>query len=90
VGLLLCSRVRDNVGHVTQICVSPRYRTMGLGRLLMQECAWNLSKRGFKLLTLTVTASNQNAVTLYEHLGFRPTHQFDAMVWDKGGERPTS
>jgi|HubBroStandDraft_4_1064222.scaffolds.fasta_scaffold266096_1 ribosomal protein S18 acetylase RimI-like enzyme len=80
--LLLCSRVRDDVGHVTQICVAPAYRGRGYGRLLMEECAANLSKRGFNLLTLTVTASNRNAVLLYEKLGFRGTHRFDAMVWD--------
>ena len=37
--LLLCSRVREDVGHVTQICVSQRVspsraRRMALGRLL--------------------------------------------------------
>lgn len=82
-GLLLCSRVREDVGHVTQICVAPECRGMGLGRLLMQECARNLAKRAFAMLTLTVTASNRNAVALYERLGFRGTHRFDAMVWDK-------
>src|SRR5581483_2907685 len=81
-GLLLCSRVRDDVGHVTQICVAPRYRGLGIGRLLMVECARSLTKRGFSLLTLTVTASNHKAVSLYEWLGFRGTHRFDAMVWD--------
>ena len=49
----------------------------------MRECANNLSKRKFTELTLTVTASNSNAVSLYEDLGFRATHHFDAMVWDK-------
>jgi ribosomal protein S18 acetylase RimI-like enzyme len=82
-GLLLCSRVRDDVGHVTQICVAPQHRGKGYGTLLMEECARNLSKRGFSLLTLTVTTANRNAVALYEQLGFRGTHQFDAMVWDK-------
>lgn len=83
VGLLLCSRVREDVGHVTQICIVPEYRGNGLATLLMRECANNLSKRKFAELTLTVTASNSNAVALYEHLGFRATHHFDAMVWDK-------
>ena len=82
-GLLLCSRVRDDVGHVTQICVAPQHRGRGLGRLLMVECARSLTKRGFSLLTLTVTASNRRAVSLYEWLGFRGTHRFDAMVWDQ-------
>lgn len=86
-GLLLCSRVREDVGHVTQICVAPEYRGQGLGRLLMAECARTLARRKFSLLTLTVTASNRNAVALYEWLGFRETHRFDAMVWDKAEER---
>ncbi len=82
VGLLLCSRVREDVGHVTQICVAPEYRGKGLGKALMRQCARNLAQRGFQMLTLTVTASNRNAVGLYEELGFRGTHRFDAMVWD--------
>jgi ribosomal protein S18 acetylase RimI-like enzyme len=82
-GLLLCSRVRDDVGHVTQICIAPQHRGKGLGHLLMVECARGLTKRGFGLLTLTVTASNRRAVSLYEWLGFRRTHCFDAMVWDQ-------
>jgi len=87
-GLLLCSRVRDDVGHVTQICVAPEYRGLGLGRLLMVECARALARRNFSLLTLTVTASNEKAVSLYEWLGFRGTYRFDAMVWDKESGRP--
>jgi ribosomal protein S18 acetylase RimI-like enzyme len=82
-GLLLCSRVREDVGHVTQICVAPQYRGHGLGRLLMVECARALAMRGFTLLTLTVTASNRKAVSLYQWLGFKGTHRFDAMVWDE-------
>lgn len=83
IGLLLCSRVREDVGHVTQICVAPEYRGGGLGKWLMHECAANLAGRNFSELTLTVTASNTNAVSLYERLGFTATHRFDAMVWDK-------
>lgn len=89
-GLLLCSRVRDDVGHVTQICVAPEHRGRGLGRLLMVECARALARRNFSLLTLTVTSSNRNAVSLYEWLGFRGTHRFDAMVWDESGDDPAT
>lgn len=87
-GLLLCSRVREDVGHVTQICVAPEFRGRGLGQLLMKECAAILARRRFSLLTLTVTAANQNAVSLYEWLGFRGTHRFDAMVWDRTEKTP--
>jgi ribosomal protein S18 acetylase RimI-like enzyme len=84
-GLVLCSRVRDDVGHVTQVCVAKQHRGRGLGRLLLEECARTLALRRFTLLTLTVTSSNRNAVSLYKWLGFRGTHQFDAMVWDELG-----
>lgn len=87
-GLLLCSRVREDVGHVTQICVAPEFRGRGLGQLLMKECAAILARRRFSLLTLTVTAANQSAVSLYEWLGFRGTHRFDAMVWDRTEKTP--
>lgn len=82
-GLLLCSRVREDVGHVTQVCVAPEHRRAGLATLLLRSCAASLAKRKFGLLTLTVTARNRNAVALYERLGFRGTHRFDAMVWDQ-------
>lgn len=87
-GLLLCSRVREDAGHVTQICVAPEHRRKGFAKALMMECARNLARRRFSLLTLTVTASNGTAVALYERLGFRGTHRFDAMVWDKSEAPP--
>src|SRR6266403_842440 len=34
-GVILCSRVRHDVGHVTQICVLPEYRSHGLGKSLL-------------------------------------------------------
>jgi len=33
-------------------------------------------------LSLTVTESNVEARKLYEELGFKTMHRFDAMVWD--------
>lgn len=81
-GLLLCSRVRGDVGHITQICVSLDHRHLGLGKLLLQRCATTLHDRGFDALTLTVTEGNANAVALYERFGFQTRHRFDAMVWD--------
>ena len=31
IGLILCSRVRDDVGHVTQVCLVPEHRGEGIG-----------------------------------------------------------
>ena len=82
-GVLLCSRVRDDVGHVTQVCVAKKQRRLGLGLRLIEECAQNLRGRGFRGLTLTVTEENENAVELYRRVGFVEKHSFDAMVWDR-------
>ncbi|HEY0307716.1 MAG TPA: GNAT family N-acetyltransferase, partial [Acidobacteriaceae bacterium] len=35
--MLLCSRVRDEVAHITQLCVLPEHRGQGLGRMLLMH-----------------------------------------------------
>jgi ribosomal protein S18 acetylase RimI-like enzyme len=82
VGVILCSRVRYDVGHVTQVCVLPEYRSHGLGELLIAASAANLRIRKFSLLSLTVTEANARAVTLYQRLGFETKRVFDAFVWE--------
>jgi len=83
VALLLCSRVRNDVAHITQICVSKPFRSLGLGTMLLRSCAAELRKRRYVTLTLTVTEGNTEAVTLYQAQRFNVKHTFDAMVWDR-------
>ncbi len=80
-GLILCSRVRNDVGHVTQICVLPEYRSHGIGQALLGTTVNNLHQRKFTMLSLTVTEDNAHAVKLYKHLGFETKRVFDAFVW---------
>ena len=82
VGVILCSRVRFDVGHVTQVCVLPEHRERGLGKLLMAATIHNLRNRKFSLLSLTVTEANTRAVELYRRLGFDTKRVFDAFVWE--------
>ena len=82
VGVLLCSRVKDDVGHVTQVCLVPDMRHYGIGQALIAACASNLKRRGFNTLSLTVTEANSHAVELYKRLGFRSERIFDAFVWE--------
>jgi ribosomal protein S18 acetylase RimI-like enzyme len=81
IGLILCSRVRGDVGHVTQVCVLPEYRSHGIGESLMAATVGNLRKRGFTVLSLTVTEANAGAVALYRRLNFESKRVFDAFVW---------
>ena len=82
VGLILCSRVRDDTGHVTQVCLLPEFRCRGIGEHLIAHAADALSRRDFTLLSLTVTQANARAVQLYERLGFSTSRIFDAFVWE--------
>ncbi len=81
VGVLLCSQVKNNVAHITQVCVAPEWQGRGLGGLLIEDCAAHLRQNGFKTVTLTVTQQNYGAVRLYDRLGFVRMHAFDAMLW---------
>ncbi|HKS71779.1 MAG TPA: GNAT family N-acetyltransferase [Terriglobales bacterium] len=82
IGVILCSRVRQDVGHVTQVCVLPEYRSHGIGETLLAATANNLRDRRFSLLSLTVTEANHRAVELYHHMGFDTKRVFDAFVWE--------
>ncbi len=80
-GLLLCSRVREDVEHVTQVCVASPARGSGLGALLLEVAAGALARKGYAKLSLTVTTGNDRAEALYRRLGFTERHSFNAVVW---------
>jgi ribosomal protein S18 acetylase RimI-like enzyme len=82
IGLILCSRVRADVGHVTQVCVLPEYRSRKIGKSLLAATERNLRKRNFSALSLTVTEANNKAVALYRRLNFDSKRVFDAFVWE--------
>jgi ribosomal protein S18 acetylase RimI-like enzyme len=83
VALVLCSRVRNDTAHITQICVAKECRSLGFGTLLLKSAAAELRKRRYTTLTLTVTEGNTEAVSLYQTQGFHIKHTFDAMVWNQ-------
>jgi ribosomal protein S18 acetylase RimI-like enzyme len=82
IGLVLCSRVREDVGHITQICVLPEQRNRGIGEIMLATTAGELHRRGLAAVSLTVTETNRSAVALYRHLGYRAQRVFDAFVWE--------
>jgi ribosomal protein S18 acetylase RimI-like enzyme len=82
IGLILCSRVKDDAGHVTQVCLVPEYRGQGIGEALIANTCNTLRNRNFSLLSLTVTEANHKAVDLYRRLGFIELRVFDAFVWE--------
>jgi ribosomal protein S18 acetylase RimI-like enzyme len=83
VGIILCSRVKPDVAHITQVCLAPQFRNMGIGEHMIRESHDRLKQRGFTDVTLTVTEANAGAVALYERLGFSIERAFDAFVWEE-------
>ena len=81
-GISLASIVASGCGHITQICVSPEVRGTGTGYALLRQSLKTLQEAGCRSATLTVTAANENAVKLYEQVGFRTIRKFWAYVWE--------
>ena len=82
IGLVLCSQVRPDVGHITQVCVLQEYRSAGLGEALLAATTNVLRQRDFRSISLTVTEANNRAIALYKRIGFVSNRVFDAFVWE--------
>ena len=81
-GISLASLVRHDVGHITQICVSPEVRGKQVGYELLRRSLQELRRQGCRKATLTVTSANETAIHLYRGMGFVPRRSFAAFVWD--------
>ena len=83
VALVLGSRVSQESGHITQLCVHPAYRRHGLARMLLGLAGFHFMRQGATDISLTVTEANQQAIDLYLSEGYGCTHKFDAAVWER-------
>jgi len=83
VALVLGSRVSDQSGHLTQVCVHPAFRRRGLARLMLAQAAFSFMRLGVSEISLTVTEANGEAIELYKDEGYQCAHTFDAAVWKR-------
>ena len=81
--LVLASRVSEQSGHLTQVCVHPAFRRRGLARLLLAQAAFSFMRLGASEISLTVTEANAEAIQLYKDEGYQSAHSFDAAVWQR-------
>ena len=78
------SRVSQESGHITQLCVHPSYRRHGLARMLLGASGFHFMRQGATEISLTVTEANQQAIDLYPpQKGYNCTHKSDAAVWER-------
>jgi ribosomal protein S18 acetylase RimI-like enzyme len=83
VALVLGSRVSQESGHITQLCVHHAYRRHGLARMLLGVAGFHFMRQGATDISLTVTEANQQAIDLYLSEGYSCKHKFDAAVWER-------
>ncbi len=81
-GVSLASLVAEDVGHITQVCVARSHQGTGLGYELVRQSLLALAAHGCRRVSLTVTASNENAVRLYQRMGFTTLRDFAAYIWE--------
>lgn len=81
-GMVLASFVSFETGHISQLCVMPNFRGCGLGNELLRTAAAALYQHGAQRITLTVTASNATAISMYEKFGFHTVRDFFAYIWE--------
>jgi ribosomal protein S18 acetylase RimI-like enzyme len=81
-GASLASLVSSDVGHITQVCVAPSYQGTGLGYELVRRSMAALAAHGCRAVSLTVTAANEQALSLYRRMGFVEKRAFSAYVWE--------
>jgi ribosomal protein S18 acetylase RimI-like enzyme len=81
-GIALVSFVGAEVGHITQLCVTPTVKGRGLGYELLRRAIGALRLHGAKRISLTVTAANAEAISLYARCGFHEVRRFSAYVWE--------
>jgi ribosomal protein S18 acetylase RimI-like enzyme len=81
--LVLGSRVSEQSGHLTQVCVHPAFRRRGLARLMLAQAAFSFMRLGVSEISLTVTEANTEAIQLYKDEDYQIAHSFDAAVWQR-------
>jgi ribosomal protein S18 acetylase RimI-like enzyme len=82
-GISLVSFVGSRVAHIAELSVAPDARGAGLGHELLRQSAAGLAHAGAERISLTVTATNEEAIRLYTRFGFRESRRFCAYAWEK-------
>ncbi len=58
-------------GYITNVAVLPQYRKSGLGTMLLDRVISLRYQKDLQFVSLEVRVSNENAIKLYESLGFK-------------------
>lgn len=80
VGFMLATLLLDGSVLVLNIAVDTGHRGKGIGSAMMRRLIEESAREGKKQIVLAVTSSNENAIRIYERLGFRQNMAFKQYV----------
>jgi ribosomal protein S18 acetylase RimI-like enzyme len=83
VGLCWCVLFNPGTGlegEVAEVYVDPEFRSLGIGRQLLQQAVELFRQRNVTFAAVWTRESNPQAVRLYEEAGFRRTEQL-VLTW---------
>jgi ribosomal protein S18 acetylase RimI-like enzyme len=63
---------RPDFGYVTDTCVSPVYRRLGIARELFEEARLWFQARNLPSIRVSVSTENEAAMAFWREVGFRP------------------
>jgi ribosomal protein S18 acetylase RimI-like enzyme len=75
-GYLITASYTDGIVHIDDVAVADAYRGKGLASAMIDRLIQDSGAAGDKTVELAVTSSNQVALRLYLHKGFRATETF--------------
>ena len=88
IGVVLCSH-DGRRGYLHHLAVDSRYRRMGLGSKLVQECLLLLDREGITKCNIFILEHNESGIAFWKHNGFRLLPHFGWMQSDREYEKKT-
>lgn len=80
-GLLIVTRISDQVAMIPQISIRRDWQGRGIGTALLRKFFHSAKESGLSRVTLSVSADNEGAYRLYRRLGFGESQVFHAYIW---------
>lgn len=95
-GCVAVRPLKESICEMKRLYVRPQYRGTGLGRLLAKHIIAEAEKLSYDLMKLDTLATLNEAMGLYQSLGFSQTDAYyhnpleDVIYWEKnlGGDYP--
>jgi GNAT superfamily N-acetyltransferase len=83
IGLVVVTEIDPRQAHLTQVAVLPEYQRRGIGRWLLDYSLSRLAACQFETLSLIVSRANEQALRIYQAMGFQAVLAFPACIWER-------